>query len=291
MALLGRSGVALLGRSVTPLLFVLGETVREQINLLASFQRQGLKRWSESDISTFFFHIHPLVSLAAAAGTVTAIRKKDIRFLIPAFLVGLVLAMQIRRIRYILPIFPLLALAAAYGIHQLQNRKLIRYLVISAIGASLILAIGLYLPFTKRLSAVNIQNAGLFLNNLESSAAAVYTEEGGRQTANLTINIPLLDLFTSKQVYSLNSTAPKPLPDKGSSFRFSWEQHLPSFYYPAGGALQFNEKALVIVSTLPRPRLPLQIEQLAARKSKKRQFTTSTGLFSYKTVVTIFYDE
>jgi hypothetical protein len=275
---------------ITPILFVLQDTVWEQLHLLAGFQRQGLKKWSESNFSTFFFQIHPVVSLAALAGTVAAFRNRSIRFLIPVYLVLLVLVLQIRRIRYILPVFPLLALMAAYGLHQLKNRNLIRYLVLVSAGVSLVLAIGLYLPFTKRLSAVNIQSAGRFLDTINSQTVKVYTEQKGAGTANLNINIPLLDLFTSKQVYSLNKISTAPPSKKNSSFRFTWEQRLPSFYKPSTG-VDLSSAALVTISTRPSPSLPRHISQMASKKKKHKSFTTNTGLFSYRTSVNIYYND
>lgn len=43
-------------------------------------------------------------------------RKKNLEFVIPGFLIILVLGLEIKRIRYLRPIFPMVALAAAYGL-------------------------------------------------------------------------------------------------------------------------------------------------------------------------------
>lgn len=70
----GRGVVALRGISVLLITGLLAgafiaykyEVVAGQMKLLTGFQREGLKRWTESYISTFFFQVHPFVTFAAA---------------------------------------------------------------------------------------------------------------------------------------------------------------------------------------------------------------------------------
>ena len=62
-----------------------------QFELLNTFQRPGLSGWSESYFSTFFFQIHPLVTLAAIYSVYVAWRKKDQNFAIISWLLVLML--------------------------------------------------------------------------------------------------------------------------------------------------------------------------------------------------------
>jgi hypothetical protein len=41
------------------------EVISEQMRFLVDYQRPGLKRWTESFISTFFYQVHPFVTLGA----------------------------------------------------------------------------------------------------------------------------------------------------------------------------------------------------------------------------------
>jgi 4-amino-4-deoxy-L-arabinose transferase-like glycosyltransferase len=282
-------GLALL--LIVPLFIGLQDVIMAQIRLLIDFQRPGLARWSESFLSTFFFQTHPLVALAALGGLGVGLLNKDRKILIPAYLIILlVLILRVKRIRYLLPIFPMLAIVAAYGIRRLPSPRLRKFLVLSALGGSLTLALGAFLPFTKQLSIVNIQAAGRFLDTLAADDIAVYAAPQRAKQAKLTINIPLLDLFTNKRVYSLTPSAEENLPaiDQTSSFRFTWEQKLPDFYQPPSGGPS-KPAALVVISP-GAPHLSPAIRARVAQYRQVKAFAQKTGLFSYTTFATIYYD-
>jgi 4-amino-4-deoxy-L-arabinose transferase-like glycosyltransferase len=276
---------------ILPIFIGLRDVILEQLRLLIDYQRPGLNRWSESFLSTFFFQIHPLVTLAALFGFGAALLKKDRKIIIPCFLIILlVLILQVKRIRYLMPIFPLLAITAAYGIRRLPSQRLQKYLVLSSLGSSLIMTFGALLPFTKHLSITNIQNSGRFLNTLDSSNIAVFTAHQAAKDANFKINIPLLDLYTHKRIYSLDSITEvelKPI-DKTSSFRFSWEQKLPDFYQPPIAGNELRDPLVVI--SLGLPRLPADILTRTSQYRYVKEFKQNTRLFSYKTFATIYYD-
>ncbi|MFN2365557.1 MAG: hypothetical protein ABR523_03725 [Desulfurivibrionaceae bacterium] len=199
--------------------------------------------------------------------------------------------MEVKRIRYLVPIFPLLAIAAACGIKCLPGQRLRKFLVLSALGASLTLVFGAFLPFTGELSATNIQKSGRFLNSLAADEIAVYTAPQSARKPNLLINIPLLDLFTHKRIYSLNgSVDPEPpAVEMKSSFRFTWEQQLPDFYQPPEGAL--NKAAPLVVIYSRTPHLAPAIRERISRYRRVRAFEQSSGLFGYKTLVKVYYDD
>ena len=92
------------------------DEIVKQIHLLISYQMPGLKRWEESLVSTYFFQMHPVIPMLAAVSLFVAIRKKDTVYLIIVWLVFVILALQVRRIRYIIMVLPLLCLMASYGL-------------------------------------------------------------------------------------------------------------------------------------------------------------------------------
>jgi hypothetical protein len=288
-AALAVCGLALL--MILPLGIALQEVIMAQIGLLIDYQRPGLARWSESFVSTFFFQTHPLAPIAALVGLGIGLRHKDRKILIPAYLVILlVVILQVKRIRYLLPIFPMLAMVAAYGLRRLPSPRLRKFLVLSALGGALTLALGGFLPFTKQLSIVNIQAGGRFLDTLAAADIAVYTPPQRANQANLALNIPLLDLFTDKRVYSLTPSAERPSPamDLTSAFRFTWDQKLPDFYQPPSDG-PGKPAALVVISSGP-PHLAPAVRARVAQYRRVQAFTQKTGLFSYTTFVTIYYD-
>jgi 4-amino-4-deoxy-L-arabinose transferase-like glycosyltransferase len=276
---------------IVPLVIAFWDVIIVQIGLLLDYQRPGLKRWSESFISTFFFQIHPLVSLSALLGIGAALWKKDKKFIIPCYLLLLlILVLQVKRIRYLMPIFPMLALTGAYGLRQLPWPRLQRFLVLSSLGASLVLTFGAFLPFTKQLSVVNIVNSGRFLDTLDPVGAAIYTVPQKPKNVNLKINVPLVDLFTNKKIYFLPGPAePKQDVNQTSAFRFSWEQKLPDFYAPPAGVAEGHDPLVIISSGTPY-KLPPAIQEKITKHRKIKSFKQNTGLFRYKTFVTIYYD-
>lgn len=265
------------------------DIIGEQVSFLSSYQQDGLKKWSEGYISTFIFHIHPLISIAALGAVVAAWRTKNINFIIAAYLLLLVFGLQIKRIRYILPVFPMLALMAAYGLNTLENNKLKRFLLFSIVAGSLTLAVGAYLPFAKKDSSVNLQEAGQFIDKLNTENILIYTETQPANRINLEINIPLLDMFTSKNIYlALKNSQNNISENKTSSFRFTWENKLPDFYTQPP---DLSEKTpLVIISSRHNPILPKTIRQIIRSHGKIKRFSTHSRKFSYKTFVTVYYD-
>ncbi|MDP2276669.1 MAG: glycosyltransferase family 39 protein, partial [Nitrospirota bacterium] len=73
-----------------------------QIRLLLDYQRPGLRRWSESFISTFFFQTNLFIAAAALYSAYAAFKKRDLKYLVIIWLIFLVAVLQIKRIRYII---------------------------------------------------------------------------------------------------------------------------------------------------------------------------------------------
>ncbi|GBE02032.1 hypothetical protein BMS3Abin08_01470 [bacterium BMS3Abin08] len=136
-----------------------------QLDLLFSFQRPGLKMWQEGYISTFLYQSHPFLLVLSFVGIYQAVRKKDFRVLIPLWFFILVVALSIKRIRYIIPLLPLFSILSAYGLSFLKRREIRRYLVLLTVTSSLVLLYIAYIPFLKDTSMVNLKRAGEFLNS------------------------------------------------------------------------------------------------------------------------------
>jgi hypothetical protein len=77
------------------------DVISGQIEFLLDYQAPGLRRWGESFISTFFYQVHPFITIAALYSVYEAFRKKDRKFLIVSWLIFLIVLLQIRRSRYL----------------------------------------------------------------------------------------------------------------------------------------------------------------------------------------------
>lgn len=252
-----------------------------QIDLLRVYQWPGLERWKESFASTFLFQIHPFVTVLALFGIVAAVRKRDIRFLIPAWFVLFVLLLQVGRVRYLLPLFPLLALMAAYGLSALtDDGEVRRFTALSAAAASLALVFCAYLPFLNSTTMANLRVAGRYLDTLPGQAVEVRVQPQNVSAGNTEMAIPLLDLFTRKRI--VYRREPVPRPDERririSPLRFTWEFTRPAFY---SGGSDDNDLAVVVISAHAPPR------SLNGNTSTRSSFAADTETFRYKTSVTV----
>jgi len=116
------------------------DVISGQMALLNEYQKPGLRRWGENFISTFFFQTHPFVSIAACCSIYAAIKKRDLKYFIILWLVLLVFALQIKRARYTLIVFPMFTLMASYGLQIIKTVEVKRFIVFCALFSSLVVA-------------------------------------------------------------------------------------------------------------------------------------------------------
>lgn len=254
------------------------QVIAAQLDLLREYQLPGLGRWRESALSTFFFQIHPFVTLLAAYGVIAAVRKKEIAFLVPACFALFVLLFRVERIRYMLPLFPLLALMAAHGLQALSgDARVRRFTALSVVGASLALVLFAYLPFLNNSTMANLRDAGSYLDSLPGEAVEVRVLPQHNSIGNTEAAVPLLDLFTAKRIVYRQERQPSPSPGKilTSSLRFTWELKRPGWY---AGQADDDGLPLVVISS--------GNDQFPPKAAGKR-FASDTGTFRYRTVLTV----
>ena len=267
------------------------EVMADQIRLLLDYQRPGLRRWGESLASTFFFQIHPFITVSALCSIFVAFKKRDPKYIIAAYLFLLILLLQVKRIRYTLPLFPMITLMASYGLAQIRNREIMRYVVFCIIISSFVLAYFAYLPFLHRISTVNLKEAGKFLNLQEVERVEVFTLPQVKSIINPAISVPLLDLFTDKSIsYSMKTDLARfgERVEK-SSLRFTWAYKNPA-YYGKGDTDRRGPVGLVVISSTPGQSLPKELEKRTKAYAKSETFMTSSGVFRYQTLVTVYSD-
>jgi hypothetical protein len=266
------------------------DVVSSQLNLLMNFQRAGLERWGESFASTFLFQIHPFVTLAAIASFVVAVKKRDLKYSIAAWLPFLIIIFQIKRIRYTLPVFPLVSLMAAYGLNVFRDHEFRKLVVACIVTTSLTVSFFAYMPYFNHWSAVNLEQAGSFLNTLDIDAVEVFTAPQREYPVNPAVAVPILDLFTRKTiVYRYRPGASSPDEDaRLSRFRFSWEYQNPG-YYTATAKGRLAKRAVVLISGRQRDEVPAEAADSLSGLHSSMSFTTINPLFRYQTLVRIYW--
>jgi hypothetical protein len=273
--------------ALAPALFALAkpELVQRQLSLLAGFQWEGLRRWVESYPSTFVFQAHPLLLLAALAALWQGWRARDRGVLVAAALPLVIVALGVRRSRYVLPAFPMIALLAARGLEFLPGRSR-RFAVLAAVGYSLVTMFAVYQPFLAWVNTANLRDAGRFLDERGVAAVEVTTLPTPDLAINPEVAVPLLDYHTAARVIvSAPSPPPPPLEIlRASSFRFTWEQQLPAWYRDEtarAGAAQ------ALISGDPGAALPAPLALAAAGHGPDRAFVRD-AVFRYRTLVSIW---
>ncbi len=269
---------ALLAGAVIALRF---ELFREQVQLLRSYQWAALGRWNEGFASMFLFQTHPFITGLAICGMVKAVREKDLRFLIAGWFAVLIVLLQIKRMRYVIPLLPLLVLTASYGLNLIKDRASRKFIALSAAATSLVIAWGVYLPFLAGTSLANLQHAGHYLDTLDCASVEVYAFPQKSSSGSSLAAIPILDYYTDKTIKSPQSwtAAPSEGSRKTSSLRFTWEMKKPDFYAPTEG----TQDCVVLIASEAIERVPPRL----ARRELKR-FDLASDVFKYQTLVTVY---
>ncbi len=260
---------------------------QEQIALLRTYQWSGLSRWQEGFVSTFLFQTHFLISISALFAIYVAIKNRDRRFLIAGWFAVFVIFLQIERIRYILPLFPLFTLMASYGLNEIKDKEVKRFIGFCIVTSSLAILLGGFFPFLNKTSMANLQNAGKYLDTLNCEAIEIYTLPQRESTGNTEAAIPILDLFTTRRLLYLQEQLFSPGDEriKKSSLRFTWEFKRPGFY-SGNGTNRTNPIAIISSEIIDEP--PQEIIQNMKSIKILKKFVVSSGVFRYKTFVAVF---
>ncbi|MBI4844384.1 MAG: glycosyltransferase family 39 protein [Nitrospirae bacterium] len=264
------------------------DIVSRQLGLLNEYQKPGLKRWTESYLSTFLFQVHPFISVAALFSLYAALKKRDMRFIVISCLPLLLFLLEIKRIRYSIPVFPFLALMSAYGIRRIAPKEIRRYLVFCVALTSFALSAFIYLPFLKNMSEVNLRDAGAFLDSTDAEIAEVITLPSESGVINSAVSVPLLDIHTNKKI--IYKYEPPAVPQEMISelpLRFTWEYRNPPFYHN-GDEGSARGSMLVVIKSEQGQALPDNILSRTENMRFIKAFDLSTGVFSYNTVVMIY---
>jgi 4-amino-4-deoxy-L-arabinose transferase-like glycosyltransferase len=286
-ASVGRGALAVVTGALAPALFALAkpELVRGQLALLAGFQWEGLRRWVESHPSTFLFQTHPLLAVAALAALWQGWRGRDRRVLVAAALPLALFALGVRRTRYLLPAYPMIALLAARGLEALPGRAR-RFAVLAAAGFSLVTVFVLYLPFLQWVNTTNLMAAGRFLDEHGVAAAEVTAQAAPGVAINPEAAVPLLDYHTAARISVRSPTQQRPSQQelRASSFRFTWEQPLPVWYRAAAAG---DKEAQVLITGDPDADVPAELALKVGVRAPDGVFTRD-AVFRYRTFVYVW---
>jgi hypothetical protein len=265
-----------------------GAVILQQVHFLRTYQIAGLQRWQEGYSSAFFFQTHPFIILAALFGFCRALVKRDKKILIPGWFAFLVFILELKRVRYLLPLLPFLALTASYGLQGIKYIQVRRYIAYCCVISSLVIGVGVYRPFLAGTSMANLKDAGRFLDTLSTEAVEVYCLPQLRSLGNTAVAVPLLDLYTDKIIYQRQPWNSEEGQQRAQnvSLRFTWELTQPDSY-------RLNKYSglklpLVIIASEPVNKMPPELQNRYPAARLQRKFIKSSGVFRYQTFVSVF---
>ncbi|TNF52923.1 hypothetical protein EP227_06715 [bacterium] len=264
------------------------DVITGQLSFLREYQVPGLKRWGESFISSFFYQVHPFITVAAFFSLPVALWKRDSRFLIIAWMVLLVILLQIRRARYIMITFPMLALMASYGLQKIQDLELKKFITYFVVLSALVIVMFVYLPFLETMGMANLAHTGRFLDSLEEDEIEVITLPSEKNVINPAVSVPILDLFTSKKIsyqYDISGHPPFEKIEK-SSLRFTWEYRNPRYYSFDSETVRPRTAALIKSEEVKE--LPEHVNDRLKGYHEAREFRRGTGIFRFSPQVTVY---
>jgi hypothetical protein len=264
------------------------DVMMQQIHLLLTFQRPGLSRWGESFASIFLFQVHPVVAILAAVSVYFAVKKRDLSCLIIAWLVLLMLVLQVRRVRYLVAAFPMLCLMASYGLMKAKRYLDPAFTALSTAASSFVIASAAFLPFQQGLSAENFRDAARYLDSLGLQEVEVYTPLPDAYVMNPPVSVPILDLFLRTEIRYRYHEADYPLPEdyETSPLRFTWTYRNPPYYE---GNERHGKKAAVVITDRAGEDLPA-LQQLAVKGYVNRRiFGQRDDVYQHQTLITVYY--
>lgn len=279
------------GTSMLLIPFLVGkyDVISQQLMLLFQYQVPALNRWQESHVSTFFFQIHPFISLAAVAAMVIAWRQGNTRALCLSVLVLLLLVTGIQRSRYLLILFPIVALLAAYALATIIDPKPGALIAGLITLTSLLITYNAYAPFLHGSSSDNLHQAGQYLNTLPEQQVQVFVLPQTRSSINPNISLPLLDIYTHKELLLGKSefvfddvrewnAATSPL-------RFTWSYDPVARYRKSE---DIDADAIVVIGNEPAQISAFEQQDEFKGYYPAKTFFGQEGVFNYSTIVSVY---
>lgn len=264
-----------------------------QTQLLGSFQVPGISWWSESNLSTFLFQIHPFVSICAVLAVLLGIYRKDLNILLLSSLFLLLLLTGVQRARYLLIFYPLLALLAAYGLDQVFSKINAQRILVSAMAFTMAISVA-NAQFLENISLKNLKQAGIFLDSQKGHRVDVWLQPQHESVINPHIVLPILGLYTDKKLRFVSSAAiDAPENYLQSSVRFTWEYRPEQFYESIGleeslesGLSECVSPQMVIVGSEDR-QLQTALAKLSGNYNVLRRYVAADPYFRFQTLVVI----
>ncbi len=263
----------------------------QQFHILFNYQLTALNGWKESNVSTFLFQVHPFVAIAALLSVPLAMKNRDKKYLVIGWMLMLVFLLEIERVRYLMIVFPMLALMAAYMVATLRSRKIRHFIGYGVALSSYVMALVIGQSFLRTTSANNIKLAGEYLNTTDVKTVNVIVLPQLRSIVNPELSIPALDYHTNKRIVykQLERPGQRVVPENAhiSPVKFSWDYTMPAYYTGVSGDHE-NNSAIALVYSHSRQLNSSELEITLSGYRLVKEFKSYSNIFKYKTLVNLY---
>ncbi|UCG78031.1 MAG: glycosyltransferase family 39 protein [Nitrospirota bacterium] len=263
------------------------DVISAQIGTLRSYQLPALGRWKESFISMFLFQSHPYIIVLTVICAWFSLKNRDLTALIPLWAFVFIIVFRIERMRYLMPLFPLLSVAASYGMSTVRYSYVKRYVAFGMLAFSMFILFAGYLPFVTGTSMVNIRDAGEYIDSLEHGPVSITVMPQPVSTGNTAAVLPILDLYTDKELRYVGPEQPAQMPEgiESTPLRFTWELDMTEPY--VGNSVQRGIVALITGEKLLEPDGSLS-PFIGKRARLLRSFEKSSGVFRFNSFIYVY---
>ncbi|MCX9083573.1 MAG: glycosyltransferase family 39 protein [Candidatus Methanoperedens sp.] len=212
-----------------------------------NFQAFDINRFSENPLN-YFYQIGFIVIILAIYSIIIGIRKKDMNYIIViAWVTITFLFLYDVRIRYMIPVFPFIAIMASLSIYSISNTDVKKFLISSLVLTSIAFSVYAYIPYEENFTDKNIKDAAEFTNSLNIQEIQLFLDFSDKHPFNPDVLVILFDLYSHKKIIYSQDNKFYPVKDYSNAFTAYYK--IPSFYYDNKSLSPLkNNYAIIIIS-------------------------------------------
>lgn len=192
----------------------------------------------------YLFQLGPIIIFLALISIIIVYLKKDKNYIILISWIIIPFLLFYGRIRYMIPIFPFIAIATSISIYRISNENIKNFLISSLVLTSIAFSIYAYIPFEEGYVDKNIKNAAEYTNAIDISKIEIFLDFSDKHKTNPEALVTIFDLYSHKKIiYYTENMFHSPVYDGSDNYIIP-----PSFYSEDRSISSKNDQIIVIIS-------------------------------------------
>jgi len=221
------------------------------IDQIQSIQNYSGPLFYESELN-YLFELGPITIFLALFSIIGAYLKKDKNYIIIfAWVFIPFLMLHDARIRYMIPLFPFIAIMSSIAIVAIFKTNVKKFLVYSLVLTSIVFTVYVFIPYEENLTDKNIKNAAEFTNAINISEIQLILDFSDKHPNDPEPFVPLFDLYSHKKIIYSHENKYYPAKD----FSNSWTAffRVPPSYYEIPQNQSIKDHIIVVISDKEQP--------------------------------------